>query len=107
MSDRALKGRVAFVTGASRGIGRAVALALAKAGAHVVVSARSLAQLESLDDEIQAFGGAATLLQLDLKKGAAIDQFFKINGRGGCFNAPVGSDRRPFSSRIICAPSIS
>jgi NAD(P)-dependent dehydrogenase (short-subunit alcohol dehydrogenase family) len=69
-----LKDRVALVTGASRGIGRAVALGLAKAGAHVVIVARSLAQLETLDDEIQAAGGHATLLQLDLKKGDRIDQ---------------------------------
>jgi NAD(P)-dependent dehydrogenase (short-subunit alcohol dehydrogenase family) len=62
------------VTGASRGIGRAVALGLAKAGAHVVITARSLGALESLDDEIQAAGGAATLLQLDLAKGDRVDQ---------------------------------
>jgi NAD(P)-dependent dehydrogenase (short-subunit alcohol dehydrogenase family) len=74
MSDLPLKGRVALVTGASRGIGRAVALGLAKAGAHVVITARSLSQLESLDDDIKAAGGAATLLQLDLKKGDRIDQ---------------------------------
>ena len=74
MSDLPFKGRVALVTGASRGIGRAVALGLAKAGAHVVITARSLAQLETLDDEIQAAGGQATLLQLDLKKGDRIDQ---------------------------------
>ncbi|NOT73101.1 MAG: SDR family NAD(P)-dependent oxidoreductase [Hyphomicrobium sp.] len=74
MSDLPFKGRVALVTGASRGIGRAVALGLAKAGAHVVITARSLSQLESLDDEIQAAGGQATLLQLDLRKGERIDQ---------------------------------
>lgn len=74
MIDGPLKGRVGLVTGASRGIGRAVALGLARAGCHVVVTARSLAQLESLDDDIQSFGGSATLLQLDLKKGDRIDQ---------------------------------
>jgi len=68
------KDRLALVTGASRGIGRSVALGLAKAGAHVIVTARSLPGLESLDDEIQALGGSATLLQLDLKKGDKIDQ---------------------------------
>ncbi len=68
MTDRPLSGRIALVTGASRGIGRAVALGLAKAGAHVVITARSLGALEALDDEIQAAGGASTLLQLDLKK---------------------------------------
>jgi NAD(P)-dependent dehydrogenase (short-subunit alcohol dehydrogenase family) len=74
MSNLPLKDRVALVTGASRGIGRAVALGLAQAGAHVVITSRSLAALETLDDEIQAFGGHATLLQLDLKKGDRIDQ---------------------------------
>ena len=66
-TDLPLKDRLALVTGASRGIGRAVALGLAKAGAHVIITARSLPGLESLDDEIQNLGGGATLLQLDLK----------------------------------------
>jgi NAD(P)-dependent dehydrogenase (short-subunit alcohol dehydrogenase family) len=74
MSHPSLKGRLALVTGASRGIGRAVALGLAQAGCHVIITARSLPGLESLDDEIQALGGSATLLQLDLKKGDKIDQ---------------------------------
>jgi NAD(P)-dependent dehydrogenase (short-subunit alcohol dehydrogenase family) len=74
MSDASLQGRLALVTGASRGIGRAVALGLAKAGAHVIITARSLPGLENLDDEIQNLGGSATLLQLDLKKGEKIDQ---------------------------------
>ena len=74
MLEGPLKNRVALVTGASRGIGRAVALGLAKAGAHVIVTARSLQALETLDDEVQAAGGAATLLQLDLRKGPTIDQ---------------------------------
>lgn len=74
MTDSPLSGRIALLTGASRGIGRAVALGLAKAGAHVIIAARSVGALESLDDEIQAIGGAATLLQLDLKKGDRVDQ---------------------------------
>ena len=65
MTEGPLTGRIAFVTGASRGIGRAIALGLAGAGAHVVVAARSLGALEALDDDIQAAGGHATLLQLD------------------------------------------
>lgn len=69
-----LSGRLALVTGASRGIGRAIALGFAKAGAHVIITARSLSALESLDDEIQAAGGSATILQLDLRKGDRIDQ---------------------------------
>lgn len=74
MSSASLNGRLALVTGASRGIGRAIALGLAHAGCHVIITARSLPSLESLDDEIQGFGGSATLLQLDLRKGDKIDQ---------------------------------
>lgn len=74
MTDTPLSGRIALVTGASRGIGRAVALGLAKSGAHVILAARSLGALEAVDDEIRALGGAATLLQLDLKKGDRVDQ---------------------------------
>ena len=66
--------RIALVTGASRGIGRAVALALAREGAHVVISARSTGALEDLDDAIQELGGTATILQLDLLREEKIDQ---------------------------------
>lgn len=69
-----LSDRVALVTGASRGIGRAAALGLAAAGAHVVAVARTVGGLEELDDEIRAAGGAATLVPLDLKDFAAIDR---------------------------------
>ncbi len=69
-----LGNRVALVTGASRGIGRAAALGLAAAGAHVVAVARTVGGLEELDDEIRAAGGAATLVPLDLKDFAAIDR---------------------------------
>jgi NAD(P)-dependent dehydrogenase (short-subunit alcohol dehydrogenase family) len=62
----ALAGRIALVTGASRGIGAATALALAKAGAHVVAVARTVGGLEELDDAIRAVGGTATLVPLDL-----------------------------------------
>jgi NAD(P)-dependent dehydrogenase (short-subunit alcohol dehydrogenase family) len=74
MTDSSLSGRIALVTGASRGIGRAVAVGLAKAGAHVVLAARSVGALEAVDDEIRLSGGAATLLQLDLRKGDRVDQ---------------------------------
>ena len=62
-----LSGRIALVTGASRGIGYAAALALARAGAHVVAVARTVGSLEELDDAIRAGGGSATLVPLDLK----------------------------------------
>ena len=62
-----LSGRIALVTGASRGIGFATALALARAGAHVVAVARTVGGLEELDDAIRAGGGSATLVPLDLK----------------------------------------
>jgi len=62
-----LADRIALITGASRGIGRATALALARAGAHVVAVARTVGGLEELDDAIRALGGSATLVQLDLK----------------------------------------
>jgi NAD(P)-dependent dehydrogenase (short-subunit alcohol dehydrogenase family) len=61
-----LTGRIALVTGASRGIGAATALALAKAGAHVVALARTVGGLEELDDQIRAAGGSATLVPLDI-----------------------------------------
>ncbi len=65
-----MQGQVALITGASRGIGRAAALALAGAGAHVVLMARSQGGLEETDDLIRAAGGAATLLPLDFIKEA-------------------------------------
>ena len=70
-----LQDRIALVTGASRGIGRAAALAFAEAGAHVVAVARTQGALEELDDEIRARGGdPATLVPLDLKDMEALDR---------------------------------
>jgi NAD(P)-dependent dehydrogenase (short-subunit alcohol dehydrogenase family) len=65
--SKPLADRIALVTGASRGIGRATALALAKAGAHVVATARTVGGLEELDDEIRKLGGGATLVPLDMR----------------------------------------
>ena len=61
-----LASRIALVTGASRGIGHAVARALARTGAHIVAVARTQAGLEELDDEIRKDGGSATLVPLNL-----------------------------------------
>jgi NAD(P)-dependent dehydrogenase (short-subunit alcohol dehydrogenase family) len=64
--NKPLADRIALVTGASRGIGYVVALALARAGAHVVAVARTVGGLEELDDEIRKLGGSATLVPLDM-----------------------------------------
>lgn len=69
-----LSGRIALVTGASRGIGYFIAKELAAAGAHVIAVARTVGGLEELDDEIKAAGGETTLVPLDLKDMAGIDR---------------------------------
>ena len=66
MAEKPLVDRIALVTGASRGIGYAAALALARAGAHIVAVARTVGGLEELDDAVRAEGGTATLVPLDL-----------------------------------------
>jgi len=68
-----LSGRIALVTGASRGIGAACAVELGRLGAHVVITARAEGGLEETDDAIRALGGTATLLPLDLQEGEQID----------------------------------
>ena len=69
-----LEGRIALVTGASRGIGYFAARELAREGAHVIAVARTVGGLEELDDEIKAAGGSATLVPLDLMEHDAIDR---------------------------------
>lgn len=72
-SSLRLKDKIALVTGASRGIGAAVAKRYAKEGAHVILVARTSGALEAVDDEIQAAGGSATLVPLDLLEYDKID----------------------------------
>ena len=73
MSDT-FKDRIILITGASRGIGYAAALNLAKQGAHIVATARTQGGLEDLDDSIKADGGLCTLVPMDLKDYDAIDR---------------------------------
>lgn len=67
-NSKQLDGRVALVTGASRGIGAAVAKTYAREGAHVVLLARDIKKLEEVDDAIRSEGGSASLLPFDLSK---------------------------------------
>ena len=69
-----LDGRIALVTGASRGIGATLARAFAAAGAHVILTARTVGGLEEVDDDIRAAGGTASLVEMDLRDGPAIDR---------------------------------
>ena len=69
-----LENKVAVVTGASRGLGKAIALALAKQGAHIIATARTQGGLEELDDEIKAAGSSATLVPMDIMDYPAIDR---------------------------------
>ena len=88
--------RIALVTGASRGVGRAAALALAKSGAHVVALARTQGALEDLDDEIRALNASGpeptTLVPLDLRDVSAIDRLGEaLSRRWGRLDAFVGN----------------
>jgi NAD(P)-dependent dehydrogenase (short-subunit alcohol dehydrogenase family) len=72
LSERFLEGRVALVTGASRGIGAATAEALGAAGAHVILTARTADALEQVEEGIHAVGGSATIAPLDLTESDSI-----------------------------------
>jgi NAD(P)-dependent dehydrogenase (short-subunit alcohol dehydrogenase family) len=79
---RPLAGRLAIVTGASRGIGAATAQALAAEGAHVVLVARTVPDLEKVEDAIHAAGGSATIAPLDLTDGESIGRLAQaVSGR--------------------------
>ncbi|MDE2578564.1 MAG: SDR family NAD(P)-dependent oxidoreductase [Hyphomicrobiales bacterium] len=87
-----LSSRIALVTGASRGIGRAVALELARRGAHVIAVARTQGALEELDDEIRKIGGEATLAPLDITDFDALDRLGAvIHERWGKLDILVGN----------------
>jgi NAD(P)-dependent dehydrogenase (short-subunit alcohol dehydrogenase family) len=87
-----LASRIALVTGASRGIGHATAIALAKLGAHVVATARTPGGLEELDDAIRAAGGTATLVPLELRDTDGIVRLAAaLNERYGKLDILVGN----------------
>jgi NAD(P)-dependent dehydrogenase (short-subunit alcohol dehydrogenase family) len=87
-----LSDRIALVTGASRGIGAALALQLAQAGAHVVAVARTVGGLEELDDKIKAAGGSATLVPLDVKDSDGIARLtLALNERYGRLDVLIGN----------------
>jgi len=92
MSTLKLKDRIAVVTGASRGIGRAAAIALSKQGAHIIAVSRTQGGLTDLDDEIKTHGGEATLVPLDVCNGKGIDRLgAAIHERWGKLDILVGN----------------
>jgi NAD(P)-dependent dehydrogenase (short-subunit alcohol dehydrogenase family) len=87
---RPLAGRLALVTGASRGIGAATAQALASEGAHVILVARSVPDLEKVEDAIHAAGGHATIAPLDLIDGESIGRLAQaVSGRWSALDVLV------------------
>src|SRR5476651_1655282 len=87
-----LTDRIALVTGASRGIGAALALQLAQAGAHVIAVARTVGGLEELDDQIRGAGGSATLVPLDMKDSDGIARLaLALNERYGRLDVLIGN----------------
>lgn len=82
MTNGQLEGRLALVTGASKGIGAATAQALAAVGAHVVLTARNVRELEAVEDTIHAAGGKSTIAPVDLAESDGIARLASaINGR--------------------------
>ncbi|HKY82620.1 MAG TPA: SDR family NAD(P)-dependent oxidoreductase, partial [Sphingobium sp.] len=82
MSTQPLSGKLALVTGASRGIGAATAETLGAAGAHVILTARTAGGLEEVEERVHQAGGSATIAPLDLIDGESIGRLAQaISGR--------------------------
>ncbi|MGH6719102.1 MAG: SDR family NAD(P)-dependent oxidoreductase [Alphaproteobacteria bacterium] len=95
-----LAGRVALITGASRGIGAAVAERFAREGAHVVLVARTVGGLEEVDDRVRRVGGTATLVPLDVTDYAGVDRLRQpLAERHGRLDVLVGN------AAILCGLS--
>ena len=87
-----LVGKIALITGASRGIGAAVAVRFAREGAHLVLAARTVGGLEEVDDAVRATGGTATLVPVDLRDFIKIDELAAaLYGRYGRLDILVGN----------------
>lgn len=92
MTGKRLDGRIALITGASRGIGAAVAKRFAAEGAHLILTARTVGGLEEVDDAVRAAGGSATLVPADLLQMDQIDQMgAAIHQRFGKLDILVGN----------------
>ena len=91
--ELSLAGRIALVTGASRGIGAATAKALAAEGVHVILTARSAAELERVEDDIHQTGGTATLAPFDLAEPDAVARLA----------AAIGERWEKLDILVICA----
>jgi len=92
MTNQDLEGKLLLVTGASRGIGRAVAIAAAQAGAELIITGRTMGGLEETDDAIKSVGSKATIVELDMADTPAIPRLASaIQGRWGRLDGLVAN----------------
>lgn len=103
-----LSGQVALVTGAGRGIGRSIALALARAGARLLLAARSADQLSAVATDIGAHGGEARLVAADLSTPAGVHAVFEALGKGyGSLDILVNNAGLGISGAVVDFPEES